>query len=741
MAAAVSIMTGNPYLTWAIQAVSLFNAILLAWLGLTVLLNSDRRRWGIWVAGGGMLLGAAFFISHSALFGLGFIDLDWNALVFWWSIGLLSAVTLPFLWYVIMLWYGGYWEDRSSPLHKRHRAWLALTALLLLLGIAGIISAAVSLGIDSPRFGRWFLTLRFSEWSIPLLVFGFSAYMLLCIALSIDALRNPGPSARVMGRLARRRARPWLVGAALGLLFVAVIVTAVLFWVAQQSQEFWLYQVYENLGPALALLDLLVLLLIAAVIVLLGQAIVSYEVFTGKSLPRRGLSRQWQRALFLAAGGSALVATALTLPVEPIYGFLSAVLLMTLFYALVSWRSYEERERLMDSLRPFVSSQGLYDSLITPVKSGPANPAGNNPAGVDLASPFYALCHDVLETERAYLTAAGPFAALIDKPLIYPPGEMPALSSLQPIVESFDAAQLEPIALDPALYSGASWAIPLWSGRGLTGVLLLGQKLGRGLYTKEEVEIAAISGERLIDTQAGIEMSRRLLDLQRRHMAQTQVVDQQTRRVLHDEILPDLHAAMIRLSAVQGDKAGDGEDLLALLAGTHRQISDLLRELPAAAPPEVERLGLIPALRRTVEQEYAAAFDALNWRLEEEVGQKVDALSAGVIYYAAREAVRNAARHGRDPDSRSPFTLTVTVRRPAEADRILPADDGELQILIEDNGQGLAGQSFSGANGGQGLLLHSTMMAIIGGTLAVTSAPGAYTRVTLAFPNSAMLKN
>jgi len=54
-------MTGNPYLYWAIQAISLFNAILLVWLGLTVLLNSDRRRWGIWVAGGGMLLGAAFF--------------------------------------------------------------------------------------------------------------------------------------------------------------------------------------------------------------------------------------------------------------------------------------------------------------------------------------------------------------------------------------------------------------------------------------------------------------------------------------------------------------------------------------------------------------------------------------------------------------------------------------------------------------------------------------------------------
>jgi signal transduction histidine kinase len=393
----------------------------------------------------------------------------------------------------------------------------------------------------------------------------------------------------------------------------------------------------------------------------------------------------------------------------------------------------------MDSLRPFVSSQGLYDSLITPtnpVGSNPTgtSPAGTSPVGVDLATPFYALCHDVLDTERAYLTAAGPLAALIDQPLVYPPGEVPVLPALHPIVEQFDTTQLEPLAIDPALYGGASWAIPLWSGRGLTGILLLGEKQGRGLYTKEEMEIAATTGERLIDTRAGVELSQRLLDLQRRRMAQTQVVDQQTRRVLHDEILPDLHAALISLSAGQADGAGDSEALLALLAGTHRQISDLLRELPAASTPEVERLGPLSALRRTVEQEYAAAFDTVNWQVEEGIGQNVDALSGGVIYYAAREAVRNAARHGRDPDSRSPYILTITAGRPSEADRILSAEEGELQILIEDNGRGLLSHERSADNGGQGLALHSTMMAIIGGTLSLSSIPGQYTRVVLALP-------
>ena len=48
------------------NALSLFNLILLLWLGLTVLLNADRRRIGIWFAGGALLVGAGFFVSHSA---------------------------------------------------------------------------------------------------------------------------------------------------------------------------------------------------------------------------------------------------------------------------------------------------------------------------------------------------------------------------------------------------------------------------------------------------------------------------------------------------------------------------------------------------------------------------------------------------------------------------------------------------------------------------------------------------
>jgi len=38
---------------------------------------------------------------------------------------------------------------------------------------------------------------------------------------------------------------------------------------------------------------------------------------------------------------------------------------------------------------------------------------------------------------------------------------------------------------------------------------------------------------------------------------------------------------------------------------------------------------------------------------------------------------------------------------------------------------------------GQGLALHSTLLAVVGGTLAVESLPGAYTRILLTLPPAA----
>jgi signal transduction histidine kinase len=548
-------------------------------------------------------------------------------------------------------------------------------------------------------------------------------------------LRRPGPSGRVMGNLARRRARPWLVAASVVLLLVSLLVAWVMFWITLNARQHTPYGLYSPLGDfapmalTVAWFDLIIASLIAVAIVLQGQAVVSYEVFTGKTLPRRGLRRHWRSAIILAGGYSALVSWSLTLQLRPIYSLLLSTILMILFYALFSWRSYAERERTMDHLRPFVTSQRLYEHLLTHSASAAAN--------VDAATPFRALCDDVLGARVAYLAALGPLVPLAGPALAYPDGSLASRPSLAGLGAEFNSPQTMCLPLDPARYGGAMWAVPLWSERGLIGVLLLGEKRDGGLYTQEEIEIARASGERLIDTQASAEMARRLMALQRQRLAQSQVLDQRARRVLHDDVLPHLHTAMLTLSSEETHLDGASPDAVSLLADAHRQISDLLHEMPTTASPEVARLGLIGALRQAVDDELGSAFDGVTWQIEPEAEHKAQAipsLTAEVLFYAAREAIRNAARYGRDGDATHPLHLRVGIAWRDPSAFSMAAGHGSLEILIEDDGVGLGAGGQANAGSGQGLALHSTMMAVVGGSLAVESAPGAHTRVLLTLP-------
>lgn len=711
-------MSTNLYLNWAIVAVSLFNALLLTWLGLTVLLNSDRRAWGIWIASAGLLLGGLFFISHSAIAGLGF-NLTWRSTIFWWTVGMAPVILLPYAWYVVILWYAGFWAGPPARLRQRQRWWLTAVTLLLLSGLASFSLGLLLLIIPAPELNSLRLSVRWSLAGIPLLAVGYSIYVLLCIGLSLDALRQPGPSDRVMGTVARQRARPYLMAASVMLMLVSLLVTGAMLWVVQDAHRRTFLEIYFVSRELVARFDLLVSTLIGVVILLVGQAVVSYEVFTGKTLPRRGLARHWVRAIALSAGTAVLISAAYTIQLRPLYGQVLVAMLIAVFYALVSWRSYVERELYMEQLRPFVSSQRLLDQLLTPTA----------PQEVDIDLPFRALCRGVLDAKMACLTAVGPLAPLVGPPLMYPSAAVVNLPPLATLVGQFTTPQTLMLPLDPAQYGGAIWAIPLWSERGLIGLFLLGEKNGGGLYSQEEIDIARVSGERLIDTQASAEMARRLMLLQRERLAQSQVIDQQTRRVLHDDILPNLQAAMIALSN-PGNENGRIPDALALLSDAHKQISDLLHNMPTTTAPDVARLGLVRALRRAVDNDLAAAFDEVAWEIEPAAAEKAESiptLTAEVIFYAAREAIRNAARHGRGVERSRPLHLTIAISWPAG-----------LQIAIVDNGVGIQA-AFPTTNNGHGLALHSTMMAVVGGAIVVESIPGERTEVVLTLPSGAVI--
>jgi signal transduction histidine kinase len=519
-----------------------------------------------------------------------------------------------------------------------------------------------------------------------------------------------------MGDLAQRRARPWLIAASYALLAVSLCVGGIAAWFMEGLESRAISLAISSTRMLLLGTDTLISGLIAAAVVLMGQGMVSYEIFTGKVLPRGGLARHWRTNLLLAAGYGAAVAGSLILPVNPIYPLALATVIMTLFYGLLSWRSYAERERSMQRLRPFVASQRLYENLLRPTM----------PPEVDAATPFQALCEGVLGARVAYLAAVGPLAPLVGPPLAYPQEAPPISKVAATLTARFRSPEEICVPLDPSQYAQARWAVSLWSERGLIGILLLGDKRDGGLYSQEEIEIARATGERLIDTQASTEMARRLMTLQRERLAESQLLDQRTRRILHDEVLAHLHTAMLKLSSAQPGSTETTAEVVDLLGEIHHQIANLLHAMPVTTTREVARLGLIGALRQMIDSELQGAFDAVAWRIEpkaEYATRQLSARSAEVLFGAAREALRNAARYGRNGDKAYPLHLTFSA-----------AWRHGLELVIEDDGVGLGAAEPSNTGSGQGLALHSTMMAVIGGTLTAESGPAGSTRVTLALP-------
>jgi signal transduction histidine kinase len=695
------LMTENWLLNWAIMAVSLFNTILLIWLGLTVLLNAERRTWGLWLAGGVILLGASFFLIHSVILGLG-LDTIGSSIEFWWRLGWIPVVTIPYIWYVVILWYSGFWEGHADKLRRRHLSWFVGTTILA----AGIFTLLIFAN-PLPSFvqaAQMSMTATLSLGGVPLLILIYPVYILLCIALSVDVLQHPAPSERIMGDLARRRARPWLVGAALTQILVSLLVGWVMFWTINQARQS-IYEPYT--ATTIARFDLVIAGLISIAIIFLGQAVTSYEVFTGKALPSHGLLRYWHRAVILAGGYAGVISLSLTRNLHPVYTVLLSALLITTFYALLSWRSLTDRQKFIEQLRPFVTSQHIYEQVLAAT-----------PTVDDSDQPFTSLCQDVLGARQAYLAAEGPLAQLVGRPLVYALREVPQPPDSKEIIKPGLSPEEICVALPQKTTGDWLWMVPLWSERGLIGILLLGPKRGGGLYAQEEIEIARTVGERLIDLRASTEMARRLMKLQRQRLAESQVVDRRTRRVLHDEVLPQLHAALLSLNTSHSENPG----AITALSAAHRQIADLLRDLPVVTAPDVHRLGLIAALKKTITNEFSSEFEQVEWDVDAGLVNQSDQISplvSEVVYFAAREAIRNAARHG--------GVLPALRISAVQLNR-------DLQIVVEDNGAENPDERREEVGSGQGLVLHSTMMAVIGGELSLDRVSNQTTRVVLRAP-------
>ncbi|MBI4769478.1 MAG: hypothetical protein HY784_03455, partial [Chloroflexi bacterium] len=383
--------------------------------------------------------------------------------------------------------------------------------------------------------------------------------------------------------------------------------------------------------------------------------------------------------------------------------------LATIAYALVTWQAYLSHERFVASLTPFVGSLRQPERMLSP--------AALAEFAEESERLFTALCRDAIGAIRACL--------LLD-------GDPP-----RTVAYCWSHADLptfpRPIPSEPLWVDEGTLLLPLADSPGPAGALFLGPKSDGTLYMAEEIQLALACGERIRDAATGEQITRTLMGLLRQRLSQLKVLSSRHKRVLHDQALPALHLALLNVETARFRPEADSlEAASRALVEAHRTIAELLREASPVINRSLSEQGVYLALREAVDRELAAEFDSVTWEIGSQVAARLAETDSGiageVLYYAALEAVRNAARHGRGGQPGRPLHLNIALDWS-------PEPEGELHLRISDDGVGL-GQTPPSSNGGagQGLLFHSTMLAVAGGRLSVNGLPGKGTRVDLSVP-------
>lgn len=759
-------------------AFSVFSLITYCWLGVTTLLMSERRSLVTWVGGLGLLFGALFFLCHGALVAAGTSETAPATTDLWWRLSWTPAFAAPLLWAAIGLRYtalSGSWGRWRTPALIGVASLGAFTVALALLSWSSIAHYAdfIELLNSSLRF-RQAQPLHVSLW-VPLLGISFVIYVAACASLpwaalavrrfgsSLEARRFslPGSSPRLpepttirsprsdeaallwSPRDAWDRARPALLAASLCMMVAGGVVAVVGVMTALFEHRSAATAVSQTLpvvtappqpghaALALVLADLCVQVALAAFGLLLGWAVVRQGVLVERRLPQRGYFSHWRGMAALAAALAAVVAWMGAVSPVALPDLLLLVTLVSVATALLTWQSYVTHDRLLAQLRPFMTSLSL----------GATGWLATNPAEVErgVETLFTSLCRDVLGAAHGSLDIS---AGRLRHHYTYVAAEG-----------------------DDTHVSGPSgardWTLPVSDGRGTVALLTLGLRIDGVSYTSADLEIARACGLRILDAVGEFATAQAVASLARRRGLEAELTAALPRRVLHDDVLPRLHLAMLRLEAqrarLRAQPVAAGQpaptaaesgaapiadeigEVVTELGRAHRDLAALMRAAPMASARRLEH-GFTGALRGALDGEFRGVFDEVEWDTPDDAVTAADSLPpvvADLLLSATLEAVRNAGRHARGEDLHRNLRLRVR----------LFADDDSVTTQVSDNGVGLAFSKVSTTSAAlttaaatptsgarSGLLTHSALIALIGGSLSVRTGDDGGAVVTIRAP-------
>jgi signal transduction histidine kinase len=194
-------------------------------------------------------------------------------------------------------------------------------------------------------------------------------------------------------------------------------------------------------------------------------------------------------------------------------------------------------------------------------------------------------------------------------------------------------------------------------------------------------------------------------------------------RELHDQTLQDLAALRLLLATARnsGDAAAlrTAVDQAVELLGTG--VDDLRALINDLRPAALDELGLAAALGTLAErfERLSGVHVDLRTDLRHEHGRRADRHDAEVeltVYRLVQEALTNVGKHAK-----------------AREVRVRVGDDTDgVAVEVRDDGRGFRSPGHSA--GGVGLIGMRERLAVVGGTLAITTEPGAGTTLRARIP-------
>ncbi len=784
-----------------VLALSIFNLVAFLWLAVTVWLNGDRKSGIARLGVVGLGLSALFFFIHALLISgpltqsSGLITPE-----FLWHLIWLPALGVPYIWFAIGLYYAALinvgWRKRRPYLLALSGTLGCIVLLLLIInqstftyeGTLRLIAYNDALNdLGAGRFSPMVL--------IPVL---FLCYVTFCAigpwftfgricrllrvlwaaALSVpERLRKSHSSADNQPEapsfqqalldafwddptdielleepyLSWHLARPGLLLAAL---LMAALTTTLGILVIQSIVNWIQYGQYNAVTAVpqpppsglvlvemfpinLIILDLAATLAVALVILLIGYSVVRHGILIERSLARRGFFEQWRGIVIVATAVAIFIAILVTFTHSNLGGLLLITSLAAVTYALFTWSSHTAHDRYIALLGPFVRSTSLSHWLNTDLQK----------TEQDLGNLFFHLCHDVLAVQLAYLTVA---AGTLKRNFSYRWPHEAVLGSKMIALNkrgNIDAETPKRIQITLHGQSMICWVLPIFDERGLVAALYLGPREDGGAFTEEDMDLAQACGQRILDTLGDHEAMQAVAGLLRRRTVDVKLLGAQQRRVLHDEILPQMHLALLRLESLRSTsemKPDDPEsaessemvreqglnEAIDMISDAHRRLATMMRTTAPGAPHRLERDGMMHAIQTMLEQDFQNAFDEIEWRVSEETATAIDEVTppaiAELIFAAVQEALRNAAHHARGNDVHRHLRLTLS----ASYNREGPY----LELIVADDGVGIISAVSATSGTGGGLLTHSALLAIAGGSLNIKSSPGEGVTVKIVLP-------